>query len=295
MDIKSLEFFQKISEIKSISKVAKRSHISQSALSQQMQKMEDTLGHQLFIRSNRGVELTNSGELVLKYINNIIKTYDKMVEKLERQQDKEIKIEADFAIATYCLPCVLVKMRELYPKHDYNLISNSSDQIEKDVMNDICEVGFINREPDEELMFENVIEEKVVLISLPGYDIPEKFNLAEILKQPLVILKDECIIKEKLNRALQKAGHSMEDLNIITKLESTEALKTVVQKGYGVAFVPYNSVKKEIETKELKIARVKDYNLDYNIYLISKNKEELNSKVREFINGFVKLGNNICC
>jgi len=295
MDIKSLEFFQKISEIKSISKVAKRSHISQSALSQQMQKMEDTLGHQLFIRSNRGVELTNSGELVLKYINNIIKTYDKMVEKLERQQDKEIKIEADFAIATYCLPCVLVKMRELYPKHDYNLISNSSDQIEKDVMNDICEVGFINREPDEELMFENVIEEKVVLISLPGYDIPEKFNLAEILKQPLVILKDECIIKEKLNRALQKAGHSMEDLNIITKLESTEALKTVVQKGYGVAFVPYNSVKKEIETKELKIARVKDYNLDYNIYLISKNKEELNSKAREFINGFVKLGNNICC
>src|SRR6056297_21863 len=295
MDIKSLEFFQKISEIKSISKVAKRSHISQSALSQQMQKMEDTLGHQLFIRSNRGVELTNSGELVLKYINNIIKTYDKMVEKLERQQDKEIKIEADFAIATYCLPCVLVKMRELYPKHDYNLISNSSDQIEKDVMNDICEVGFINREPDEELMFNRVIEEKVVLISLPCYDIPEKFNLAEILNQPLVILKDKCIIKDKLNQALQKAGHSMEDLNIITKLESTEALKTVVQKGYGVAFVPYNAVKKEIETKELKIARVKDYNLDYNIYMISKNKEELNSKAREFINGFVKLGNNICC
>ena len=295
MDIKSLEFFQKISEIKSISKVAKRSHISQSALSQQMQKMEDTLGHQLFIRSNRGVELTNSGELVLKYINNIIKTYDKMVEKLEQQQDKEIKIEADFAIATYCLPCVLVKMRKLYPKHDYNLISNSSDQIEKDVMNDICEVGFINREPDEELMFNRVIEEKVVLISLPGYDIPEKFNLAEILNQPLVILKDKCIIKDKLNQALQKAGHSMEDLNIITKLESTEALKTVVQKGYGVAFVPYNAVKKEIETKELKIARVKDYNLDYNIYLISKNKDELNSKAREFINGFVKLGNNICC
>ena len=295
MDIKSLEFFQKISEIKSISKVAKRSHISQSALSQQMQKMEDTLGHQLFIRSNRGVELTNSGELVLKYINNIIKTYDNMVEKLEQQQDKEIKIEADFAIATYCLPCVLVKMRKLYPKHDYNLISNSSDQIEKDVMNDICEVGFINREPDEELMFNRVIEEKVVLISLPGYDIPEKFNLAEILNQPLVILKDKCIIKDKLNQALQKAGHSMEDLNIITKLESTEALKTVVQKGYGVAFVPYNAVKKEIETKELKIARVKDYNLDYNIYMISKNKEELNSKAREFINGFVKLGNNICC
>ena len=295
MDIKSLEFFKKISEIKSISKVAKNSHISQSALSQQMQKMEDNLGHQLFTRSNRGVELTKSGELALKYINNIIKTYDKMLEKLEKQQSKEIKIEADFSIATYCLPCALVRMRELYPNHEYNLNSNSSDEIERDVINDICDVGFINRPPKEDLMYNHVVQEKVVLISLPGYNIPEKFELKEILNHPLVILKDECIIKDNLDKSLQKIGYSTDDLNILTKLESTEALKTVVQKGYGLAFVPYNAVRKENETNDLKISRVKDYNLDYNIYLINKNKEELSSRAREFINGFIDLGNNICC
>lgn len=294
MDIKSLEFFKKISEFKSISKAAKSSHISQSALSQQMQKLEDNLGHQLFIRSNRGVELTAAGETVLQYINNIIKTHDKMIEKLENHQDKEIKIEADFSIATYCLPCALVRMRELYPKHDYNLISNSSDEIEKDVLNDICEVGFINRPPEEDLMYENVVQEKVVLISLPGYDIPEKFELKEIVNHPLVILKDECIIKDKFLFALQNIGYGIDDLNIISKLESTEALKTVVQKGYRLALVPYNAVRKEVQTKEFKMSRVKDFNLDYDIYLITKNKKDLSTKAREFIRGFIKLGNQIC-
>jgi len=295
MDILSLKFFQKIAEVKSISKVAKNSHISQSALSQQMQKMEDNLGHQLFIRSNREVELTPSGELALKYVNNIIKTYDKMLEKLDKQQDREIKIEADFSIATYCLPCALMKMRDLYPNYDYNLISNSSEEIERDVLNDICEVGFINRPPEEDLIYNNVVQEKVVLISLPGYNIPDKIELKEILEHPLVILKDECIIKDKLNKALQQSGYSMDDLDILTKLESTEALKTVVQKGYGLAFVPYNSVRKENENNNLKISRIKDYNLDYNIYLIRKSKDELSSDARAFINGFIELGNNICC
>ncbi|HKL13134.1 MAG TPA: LysR family transcriptional regulator [Halanaerobiales bacterium] len=295
MDINSLKFFKKISEVKSISKVAKDSHISQSALSQQIQKLENDLGHQLFVRSNKGVKLTKSGKMALKYINNIIKTYNQMQDSLDNQQSKEIKIEADKSIATYCLPCALVKMREKYPHHDYNLISSFSHEIEDDVLNDVCDVGFINKPPEEDLISKKVIEEKVVLISQPGNGIPEKVDLKYILDHPLVILEDECIIKDNLNNALQKMNYSMNDLQILTKLDSTEAIKTVVQKGYGLAFVPYNAVKKENENGNLNIARVKDYNLDYDIYMIRKGKSELSIITREFINGFVKLGKNICC
>ena len=295
MDINSLKFFKKIAEVKSISKVAKESHISQSALSQQIQKLELDLGHQLFIRSNKGVELTKAGELALKYINNMIKTYDQMKESLDNQQNQEIKIEAHHSIATYCLPCALIRMREKYPNHEYNLSSASSAEIENDILNDVCEVGFINRPPRKDLIFEKVVEEKVVLISPPGRDIPEKIELKEILELPLVILEEECIIKDKLSTALQNISYSIDDLQILTKLDSTEAIKTVVQKGYGLGFVPYNSVKKENENGDLNISRIKDFNLDYDIYLVRKKKSELSLTAREFINGFLSLGSNICC
>ena len=110
MYIKSLKYFQEIAKIKSISKVANNSHISQPALSQQMQKLEDSLGTELFIRSNRGVQLTESGKILLKYADNIIRTYNKMLSDLNDQESKEIKIEGEHTIATYCLPCAILNM-----------------------------------------------------------------------------------------------------------------------------------------------------------------------------------------
>ncbi|MFW6035208.1 MAG: LysR substrate-binding domain-containing protein [Halothermotrichaceae bacterium] len=296
MDIECLEYFKKIAEIKSISKVADKTHISQPALSQKIQKLENSLGQKLFVRSNRGVKLTQAGEIVLKYADNIIRTYNKMINGLTGQQNSEIKIEADSAIATYCLPCALLTMKDNFPSHNYNLISGSSDEIEEDILNDICEVGFITRHPyEKKLVSHNVIEEKVVLISPKDYEISEKICLEEVLNHSLIILKEECIIKENLEEGLNNLGHKLEDLHVIARLETTEAIKTLVKRGYGLAFVPYDAVKEEYLDNKLQISRIKDYNLDYNVFMINKSSKILNSETREFIEGFKKIGNNICC
>jgi DNA-binding transcriptional LysR family regulator len=295
MHIESLKYFQDIAKIKSISKVANRSHISQPALSQQIQKLEDSLGKQLFIRSNRGVKLTPAGEVVLKYADNIIRTYEKMLTDLDNKEKEEIKIEAEFTIATYCLPCALLNMKNKFPTINFNLTSDASDKIEQDVLSDICEVGFTTRPANEQqLVSENVVNEKVVLISPENYDLPEKINLTEVLDKKFIILKEDCIIKENFKKALNELGRDINDLDIIAKLETTEALKTLVRKGFGVAFVPYNSVRDEFFTKELRISKIKDFSLDYDIYMINKKAENLSENVKTFISRFKKLGNNIC-
>ncbi len=298
MDIECLEFFEKIARMKSISKVADKCHISQSALSQQIQKLEDILGYKLFIRSNRGVELTDKGETVLKYTDNIIRTFNKMRGELESQKSAQhdIKIEAAWAIATYCLPCALYKMKEKYPAHNYDLISNKPEKIAQDVMNDICDIGFTTICPsDERILCHEVINEKVVLITLPDKNMPEKIKLEEIIDYPVITLSGKCIIKDNLNNCLKEIGYSFDNLNIVFELESTEAVKKLVTKGYGLALVPYNSIKKELFMKELSISIISDFNLDYNIYMLSKVDAELNNITREFIEGFKELGDNICC
>jgi len=295
MYIKSLKYFQEIAKIKSISKVANNSHISQPALSQQIQKLEDFLGTELFIRSNRGVELTESGKIVLKYADNIIRTYDKMLSELDEQDSKEIKIEGEHTIATYCLPCVILNMQMKFPKHRYNLVSASPDKIEQDVASDICEIGFTTTPvQDESLNSKNVIDEKVVLISPPSYDMPEKINLTDVLDNKFIILKEDCIIKENFKDGLKEKGQSFNDVEVISRLDSTEAMKTLVRKGYGVAFVPYNSVRDEFSANEIQVSRITDYNLDYDIYMIYKKAEFLSKEAKEFIRHFKQLGKHVC-
>jgi DNA-binding transcriptional LysR family regulator len=295
MHIESLKYFQEIAKLKSISKVANNSHISQPALSQQIQKLEDSLGSDLFIRSNRGVKLTESGKIVLKYADNIIRTYNKMLSDLNDQESKEIKIEGEHTIATYCLPCAILNMNFKFPNHKYNLVSASSDKIEQDVLSDICEIGFTTKPAQaENLHSEEVINEKVVLISPPAFDLPEKVELEEILDHKFVILKEDCIIKENFKDALQDLGMNFSEIEIISRLDSTEAIKTLVRKGYGVAFVPYNAVRDEFSAKEINVSRIKDYNLDYDIYMINKKADFLSDNVKEFIANFKKLGKHIC-
>ncbi|KXS48341.1 MAG: LysR family transcriptional regulator [Halanaerobium sp. 4-GBenrich] len=295
MHIESLEYFQEIAKIKSISKVANNSHISQPALSQQIQKLEDSLGERLFIRSNRGVKLTKSGEIVLKYADNIIRTYNKMLSDLNEQESREIKIEGEHTIATYCLPCAILNMQFKFPNHKYNLVSASSDKIEQDVLSDICEIGFTTHPAQaENLHSEEVINEKVVLISPPAFDLPEKVELQEVLDYKFVILKEDCIIKENFKDALADLGSNFSEIEVISQLDSTEAIKTLVRKGYGVAFVPYNAVRDEFSAKEINVSRITDYDLDYDIYMINKKAEFLTENVKEFIANFKKLGKHIC-
>jgi DNA-binding transcriptional LysR family regulator len=295
MHIESLKYFQQIAKLKSISKVANNSHISQPALSQQIQKLEDSLGKKLFIRSNRGVKLTESGKIVLKYADNIIRTHTKMLSDLNEQESKEIKIEGEHTIATYCLPCAILNMNFKFPNHKYNLVSASSDEIEQDVLSDICEVGFTTRPSRaENLISEKVINEKVVVISPPAFDLPEKVKLEEIIDHKFVILKEDCIIKENFKNSLEDLGLDFSEMEVISRLDSTEAIKTLVRKGYGIAFVPYNAVRDEFSANEIKVSRITDYDLDYDIYMINKKAKFLSDEVKEFIANFKKLGKHIC-
>ena len=64
------EIFLTVSETGSISKAADKLYISQPALSQQLKKMEKELEVDLFIRSNKGIDLTEEGKIVYKYFLN---------------------------------------------------------------------------------------------------------------------------------------------------------------------------------------------------------------------------------
>lgn len=62
MNIKTIKLFLNICDSKNFSKSATSMHVSPSALSRQIQKLEDEIGHPLFIRDNRSVELTPAGK-----------------------------------------------------------------------------------------------------------------------------------------------------------------------------------------------------------------------------------------
>jgi len=80
-----LLYFKTIAIEGGIAKAAKKLRLGQPTLSTQMKQFEDTLGHELFDRSKRQLQLTEAGRMVLGYASEIFKLGDEMVDSLRDQ------------------------------------------------------------------------------------------------------------------------------------------------------------------------------------------------------------------
>lgn len=298
MHIECFKYFYEVANTKSISKVATNSHISQSALSQQIQKLEDTLGHKLLIRSNKGVVLTEQGKIVKKHVEIMMKTYYKMLDDLSNldKNKKTIQIDSCWTLSTYALPCTLYKMKKKFPKHNYSLTSDFSDTIEQNVLNDIHDLGFIYGKPrDESLEFYKAATDELVLVAASSFDVPKKIKLKDLLRYPLIMLNDKLDIVSTLNERLNEIGYSCNDINILFNLDSAESVKSSVLKGHGLAFLPYLSLKTELYNKQIKLISIEDAPIYYDIYLIYKKNVCNSTSVKEFIEYFKKIGYKSFC
>src|SRR5260221_4553182 len=84
MDLRQLEMFRAVAEQGTFTRAADRLHVSQSAVSRQVQLLEDELGGVLLRRSGRGVTLTEAGELLLRMTHRVEKDVEDGLAEMSR-------------------------------------------------------------------------------------------------------------------------------------------------------------------------------------------------------------------
>src|SRR5690554_6511757 len=272
MNIEILQYFKEIADLKSISKASVKFHISQSALSQMIQKLEDNIDYKLFNRSNKGVELTKMGKIVYEYTKTILKTYEKMLNELDSVEKNQVKliIDSTWAISYYSLPALLIEAKKKYPYIDYEIHSDRSEEIVENVENGIADIGIIygdyNSDKLSSIYYGN---EDIVLVANSDYNISDKISLNELFNYQMIYFKNGCYytdIKIKISKFLDDEVFENEPL---LNLDSISAVKSSILEGYGIAFLPYSSVRKEVNEKQFKIIEVDKLFIKQKINIIS--------------------------
>ncbi|QRN85837.1 LysR family transcriptional regulator [Clostridia bacterium] len=298
MNIESLKTFKLVVEAKSISKVASQVHMSQSALSQLISRIEDSLGYKLLERSNKGVEVTDMGKIVVKYSENIIRNYEMMNQELKRYERKmdTVMINGNWSLVNYSIPCILYKVKKRLPDHKYELFSSSNEDTVRDIVNDICDIGFISCHAREKSLLHHVIgKEKVVLVAAKDYNIPDKIDVEDLYKYEFVKLKNRESVNYCLNKELDYVGVSYESLNAVFEVDSISSVKSSLENRFGISFLPYMAVKKELFEGRYKIVEVAGLMLEYDIFMITKQWNQLSESVRETLNLMQELGRDGFC
>ena len=130
-----LKSFISVAKNKSVHLAAQELSLTQTAVSQRIKNLEKNLNSSLFIRSRRGMQLTQEGQILLRYCNDIEQIETQCLEDLGQQNKSSsifLKISSDSTgIRTLILP-FCQKLIKQYPQLKFNLqISDKGDQHEK--------------------------------------------------------------------------------------------------------------------------------------------------------------------
>ncbi|GGK54191.1 LysR family transcriptional regulator [Salinarimonas ramus] len=120
-----LRYFWTIAHEGGLTRAARRLNVSQSALSVQLKALEEQLGHTLFDRAGKRLELTEAGRIALDYADSVFKTGEELVSTLRERPGASRRTLRVGAIATLSRNFQLALLGPLLGRADLDLVLRS--------------------------------------------------------------------------------------------------------------------------------------------------------------------------
>ena len=283
MNIRDLEYLIAVDEVKSFSKASVKCFISQPALSQQIKKIENEIGFNIFERDKKSIITTTKGLEVVKYAKSIINSYSKI--KNINNEEVSVKIALIPTICPYLLPLIVDKLHQELPNIKFYFLELKTDDLIKKLKEGEIDIGVI-------AYFQDLIDDKVIYKKL--YDeefllaLPKKSNLTrddfpKIMAGKKLILLEEgnCIsdsIKEICSIYNQNSYSDFYATNI-------ETVKNMVRINNGAALLPKLSCLNDENLKMISFAPKKSREVG----LITRNsfdQKDISRQVEKIIKDF---------
>ncbi len=294
MDDHKLKVFCTVAETKSFSKASEIIHLTQPAVSLQIQALEEIYGTRLFDRSNNTVVLTRAGTLLYKYAREILSLYssaEKEIGEITGLVKGNLSVGASTTIANCLLPSVIVDFRKKYPKIKVNLNVGNTKGVIEFLNSGTIDIGLVEGEVQrQKIVVEKFLTDELVLIMSPDHPWAKRrdLSISEITQEPFIVREEGSGTRQMIEKNLEKQGISPLDLKVSLVLGSTEAIKSAVEDGMGVSIISAWAAKKEAKHGTLKTAVFKDIKLLRNFSLIHPKGYIKSHAIEQFLE-FLKI------
>ena len=136
IDLELYKVFYIVAKNKHMTKASEELHISQPAISQSIKKLEDQLGGTLFLRSNKGMELTEEGKMFYEYVKGALELINDAENEFTSFKDLtkgEIKIGCSTTLTKLILMNALKEFHKEYPNININITNNLTSNLISDL------------------------------------------------------------------------------------------------------------------------------------------------------------------
>ncbi len=284
VDLELYRVFYTVAKHKHMTKASEELHISQPAISQSIKKLEDQLGGTLFLRSNKGMELTEEGKMFYEYVKGALELINNAEHEFTSFKDLskgEIKVGCSTTLTKLILMDALKEFHKDYPNININITNDLTSNLINDLKLGKLDFVIFNESNLKEtnVNLERISELKQGFIYNPDYFKDNITSFAELNNYPLILQKEESNSRKLLDSISLK-----NNIKLIPRMEvvSQELVTEFTNIGLGVGFSIIDLANRNYHNlKELNINKLIP---NINVYLATNKSVSPTFASKTFIN-----------
>ena len=286
VDLELYKVFYVVAKNKHMTRASEELHISQPAISQSIKKLEDQLGGTLFLRSNKGMELTEEGKMFYEYVKGALELIGNAENEFTSFKDLskgEIKVGCSTTLTKLILMDALENFHKDCPNININIVNGLTSNLINDLKLGKLDFVIFNESNVKEnnLYLEKIKELKQGFVYNPDYYTDNVKTFSDLNKLPLILQNGESNSRKLLDYiALQ------EHVKLIPRMEvvSQELISEFANIGLGVGFVIIDLANRSFKNlKELEINKTIP---NINVYLALNKSVLLTFASKKFLEYF---------
>jgi LysR family transcriptional activator of nhaA len=280
-----LRYFWAIAHEGRLNRAAKRVAVSQSALSTQVKKLEDQLGHALFDRTGRTLKLTEAGRIALDYADTIFGAGEELVSTLDGRRVTERQVFRLGAITTLSRNFQITLLRPLIGRKDVEIIVRSGtmrellSQLEAHEIDVVLANRPVARDAKTSWHSHLLQAQPVSLVGPPVTDESEFRFPQDLQSAPVLLPSLDSDIRVAFDRLMELAGIRP---TILAEVDDMTMLRLLARDSRSLALVPPVVVLDELRSGAL-VERCKIPEITESFYAITQTRRFPNPLVKEIL------------
>ena len=286
MNLDTLKLYCEVARLRSFSRGATASGVSQSAASQAIQQLEAELGAVLLDRSRRPLQPTEEGRGFFEACRTLLQGFEQARAELAASRQRvegTVRVAAIYSVGLHDMSRHMHPFMSAHPQARVLLECLHPHKVVEAVLNDEADVGILSY-PTATRALEvlPLRSEPMVVVTHPSHRLARKRRVtpADLIGEAFVAFDHDLAIRKTIDRALKQ--HSVR-VNVVMEFDNVETIKQAIGIAAGISILPRPTVLKEVEIRTLAAVPLAIPGLVRPIAIIHRRGKRLTPAVARFI------------
>lgn len=294
MQLRTFELFCHVADQRSFSKAAEVAGVTQSAVSQSIGHLEDSVGSKLFDRSKRPLALTEAGQIYLHGVREILHQYKELVERVEnhdRRRSDTVTVGTVYSVGLSYMPEATKAFEENRPNVRVKTEFGSSQRVVELVLENKVDFGLVSFPRATKILGTIPWQaEPMRLVCSAEHALASETEIsaARLKEFDMIGFERGLVLRQAIDQCLKAAG-----ISVLTTMEfdNCDSIVRAIQANRGLGIVPEAAVRRETANGTLRVIACREIQMVRPLGIIFRKRGTLSRAAIDF--GSLLLGHEM--